>query len=140
MKTLLSTIFALGLLAVASGANAQTLNVAGRVPFDFVVGDQTYPGGEYSLQSVEGAPEVITIRNKEDGDARMTLTRHNEKLNPAEKTVLVFHRFGDQYFLSEVWVAGSSRGISIPRSPIETKMAKNATQSDAVMVAARIVR
>jgi hypothetical protein len=140
MKTLRSAIFALGLLLVVSGAHAQSIHVSGKVPFDFVVGKKTLPAGEYSVQSLERSPEALNIRNTDEGTSSLTLTRHAEKLNPSKKTVLIFHRVGEQYFLAEIWVAGSSRGTEIPRSQLETQMAKNQTPGNDVIVAANITR
>lgn len=138
MKTLRSAIFALGLLLVVSGAHAQSIHVSGKVPFDFVVGKQTLPAGQYSVQSLERSPDALNIRNTDENISSLTLTYHAEKLNPSNKTVLVFHRFGEQYFLAEIWVEGSSRGIEIPRSKLETQMAKNQTLGSDVIVAANI--
>jgi hypothetical protein len=140
MKTLRSAIVAMGLLLAVSGAYAQSINVGSNVPFDFVVGKQVLPAGQYSLQSIEQAPDALTIRNREARVSGLTMTHRCEKLNPAAKTVLVFHRLGDQYFLSEVWVAGSSRGITIPQSPLEIQMAKNHTGREDVIVAANLTR
>jgi hypothetical protein len=138
MKTLRSAIVAMGLLLAVSGAYAQSINVGSKVPFDFVVGKQVLPAGEYSLQSVEPTPGVLTIRNTEARAFGLTMTHPCEKLNPAKKTVLVFHRLGDQYFLSEVWVEGNTRGITIPQSPLEIQMAKNHETRGEVIVAANI--
>jgi hypothetical protein len=140
MKTLRSAIFALGLLLVVSGAHAQTIHVSGKVPFDFVVGKKTFPAGEYSVQSMERSPDALNIRNTDEGTSSLTLTQHTEKLNPSNKTVLVFHRVGEQYFLAEIWVAGSSRGTQIPRGKVEEQMAKNQTPGSDVIVAANITR
>src|SRR5271163_2913090 len=98
MKILRSTIFALGLLLVVSGAYAQsTQRVAGKVPFDFVVGNQVFPAGDSTLAAMDGMPQVLAIHDVETSDTRVTLTNSVSKLNPAEKTVLVFHRIGNQY-------------------------------------------
>jgi hypothetical protein len=140
MKSLRSVMFALGLLLLVSAAHAQTTAVSGRVPFDFVVGNQVYPAGEYTLRSVEGMNNVLTIRNEDESSTKLTLTHSREKLQPAEKTMFVFHRVGDQYFLAELWVAGNSRGLEIPKSPIETKMAQNRSDRDDVIVAALTIR
>jgi hypothetical protein len=38
---------------------------------------------------------------------------------------LVFHRHGDTYFLSEVWVAGNSNGRTLFRSRAERELAES---------------
>ena len=139
MKTLRSAIFTLGLLLVVSTAHAQTTNVTARIPFDFVVGKQMLPAGEYTLRSVGHSGNALAIRS-EQGATQITLTNATENSKPAEKTVLIFHRMGDEYFLAEIWVEGNSRGRALPRSPVETQMAMNHKDSESVIMAALINR
>ena len=139
MKTLRSAIFTLGLLLVVSAAHAQTTNVLARIPFDFMVGKQMLPAGEYTLKSLDQISNALVIRG-EQGARKITLTQAEEKPGPAEKTVLIFHRVGDEYFLAEVWVEGNSSGRALPRSPVETQMAMNHKDSESVIVAAVINR
>jgi len=139
MKTLRSAIFTLGLLLVVSAAHAQTTNVLARIPFDFVVGKQMLPAGEYTLKSLDQISNALVIRG-EQGATQITLTHAAGKSEPAEKTVLIFHRVGDEYFLAEVWVEGNSSGRALPKSPVETQMAMNHKGSESVTVAALINR
>jgi hypothetical protein len=39
---------------------------------------------------------------------------------------LVFHRYGDEYFLSEIWPAGSSTGRGLPKSRAERELKRKA--------------
>jgi len=48
-----------------------------------------------------------------------------ENLNPANKTKLVFNRYGDKYFLSQVWIAGETRRRELPKSSREKEVAKD---------------
>jgi hypothetical protein len=139
MKTLRSAIFTLGLLLVVSAAHAQTTNVLARIPFDFMVGKQMLPAGEYTLKSLDQISNALVIRG-EQGATQITLTHAAAKSEPAEKTVLIFHRVGDEYFLAEVWVEGNSSGRALPKSPVETQMAMNHKDGESVIVAALINR
>ena len=136
MKTLRFTMLALIALLFVAGAKAQG-NVSASVPFDFVVGKQVMPAGNY-LVSKLSSNSGLSIRNTDQSDSRLLLARACQKSNPAEKTMLVFHRVGEQYFLSEIWVEGNTRGISVPTSPLETKMAMSHQASQEVVVAALI--
>jgi hypothetical protein len=139
MNTLRSAIFTLGLLLVVSAAHAQTTNVLARIPFDFMVGKQMLPAGEYTLKSLDQISNALVIRG-EQGATQITLTHAAAKSEPAEKTVLIFHRVGDEYFLAEVWVEGNSSGRALPKSPVETQMAMNHKDGESVIVAALINR
>jgi hypothetical protein len=46
------------------------------------------------------------------------------------KTELVFNKVGDQYFLSQIWVAGSAAGNEVPKSRMEKRLAKGGSQSE----------
>jgi hypothetical protein len=140
MKSFRSTFFALGLLLVVSTAHAQSSPVSARIPFDFVVGKQVLPAGDYTLSHIGAGSQELAIRNTEQGTTKLTNSRACEQREPAKKTVLVFNRFGDQYFLSEIWVEGNSRGRQLPKSPIETQMAMDHHGGEAVIVAGLKVR
>jgi hypothetical protein len=135
MKVLRSMVFAAGLLAVVSGVKAQTpgTRLVANVPFDFVANDQAYEAGKYSL-STESTPAIV-IHDEDTSDTKITLSQNVTKMRPAEKTVLVFHRVGDQYFLSQIWVAGRTEGRQLPESKMEEKMAKNVGDKDVVIYA-----
>src|SRR6516165_9168510 len=51
MKYLRSAVFALGLLLVVSATQAQQVRVKAEIPFDFVVGNQVLPAGEYTVMT-----------------------------------------------------------------------------------------
>jgi hypothetical protein len=86
------------------------------VPFNFVAGAKTLPAGEYSVQAQ--GPSVVWIRS---ADYKTTL---NLSANSAENAqmngvaALNFNRYGDRYFLSEIWM-GSNIGRHLPKTRAE---------------------
>jgi hypothetical protein len=47
---------------------------------------------------------------------------------------LVFHRYGDEYFLSQIWQAGVNAGRELPKSRREIEVAANARRgTEAIM-------
>ena len=139
VKALHCVVFGLGLLLIVPAAHAQSSTVSAHVPFDFIVGEQVYSAGNYILSSEGMTTSSILIRNTDDRKAGLVLTRSCENLHPAAKTVLIFHRYSDQYFLEQVWVEGNTRGRQFPKSPIETKLlALNHQAHDEVIVAALV--
>ena len=139
MKILRSVVFTLGLLLAVSAAHAQSATVAAHVPFDFIVGKQVYPAGNYRLSPNGIGDKALVIRNTDESMSGITLTSSCAKLQPAAKTVLVFHRLGNQYFLDQMWVEGSSTGRQFRKSPIETELARNSNDREEVTLAALIV-
>jgi len=78
-----------------------------RVPFEFTVGNATLPVDTYRLSRMNGHPEMLFLR----GDRTGTFVQIDETRLPRndEAASLVFHRYGDQYFLREVRWDGSAR-------------------------------
>jgi hypothetical protein len=137
MKTLRSILFAVTVLLVASAAQAQQTSVRAKVPFDFVVGDQAYPAGEYSLKS---SPNGIPIRvdNLQESAAGLILSQTCTAGEAAGSTKLVFHRLGDHYFLYQIWQEGNSSGRQFGVGKVETHLAQNHEKPELLIVAANI--
>ena len=53
----------------------------------------------------------------------------------SEQTKLVFTRYGEQYFLSEIWMAGYRAGWQVPKSRREVEIAQNETVQQVVILA-----
>jgi len=51
------------------------------------------------------------------------LSTHSASRNATDGTKLVFHRYGDTYFLSEVWVPGYAQGWALTQSKSEQELA-----------------
>lgn len=104
-------------------AKAQTLVYGLRVniPFAFTVGNKTMPAGRYSVSRVSADSEGQLIQiSSLDGKANtFRTTTPVTTTKPKAKGTLVFHRYGDQYFLFQVWSPGGSIGRSLPRSRSE---------------------
>jgi hypothetical protein len=118
MKTLNTFVLALSAVAVLGTAalHAQT-GIVANVPFDFTVQAVTMPAGEYALQPLSATSGLIRIRNRETGRAvavlaPSTLTAYKGK--DAESGRVIFHRYGDRYFFSEVWTPSGLRGRVMP--------------------------
>jgi hypothetical protein len=117
------TIF--GLIAMAGLAQAQMLHVKADVPFGFTAGGRQLDAGTYSIQRKLGeSSEVLVLRNHETGQSINLAANRAEKLHPATESKLVFHRYGNDYFLSEVWVQGSDSGERFVASNRERELAK----------------
>lgn len=136
MKLFRSIALGFGLL-LATASYAQETHVRAAVPFDFIIGNQTLPAGDYTLQSTGSADLALIIRNNDEGKAVMSLTGSCRTANPSDKTKLVFHRVGNRYFLSEVWSQGESAGRKLRVSPAEAEMALN-QRVETVIVAASL--
>ena len=136
MKTLckVTGMLALALLAAAQTVRAQE-PVLANIPFAFTVGSAALPAGEYRVDKVRDG--VLLIRCTEGKPAIMAMTLPASSNGPQDKTRLIFHRYGNRYFLAQVWSAGGS-GRELPESAQEKEQAlaaHNATPEQVTIVA-----
>ena len=93
------------------------------VPFEFSAGKQVLPAGEYVVRQVFGG-SVVRIQAVE-GDAIATVQTHSvQSKSDQSKARLVFRRYGDQYFLSQVFGSNDIKGRELSRSRREREFAK----------------
>lgn len=71
------------------------------IPFAFAAGGVHLPAGYYHVYH-PGDPYLIVIE-KDDGTARAMAYVHPSDVTVDDVTKLVFNKYGDQYFLAEVW-------------------------------------
>ena len=129
-------VLVLSLLLVAGSAFAQTISIKSNIPFSFNAGGKSMPAGQYSIKSIGTADtKTLVLRGSEPGAVMMLNSNSADKLAPADATKLVFHVYGSEYFLSEVWVAGNSLGHQIPVSVRERELAKGNTPQDVDVIA-----
>ena len=98
-KSLLSAAFVIAALGVIP-ALAQT-SATYDVPFAFSVSGKTLPAGEYKIGVDNNRTGLVQIKSA-DGRATFTLTHSAGAGAPSAEPKLVFHRYGDQYFLAQV--------------------------------------
>ena len=108
------------------------------IPFNFTVGEKVFTAGKYVIASNrKDTSTVWVIRRKDGSDATFVLTRPVYSLDTQEKTKLVFHRYEDLYFLTEVWTSGSAAGREIQISNREKTLEKvlASKRQDTVLIA-----
>lgn len=91
-------------LLVTTAASAQTIKVKATVPFNFIVNRATMPAGEYMVESVDDQGKVLLIGDLNSKAKRLVVANSCDNVASATDTKLIFHRYGNRYFLSQVWV------------------------------------
>jgi len=134
-------------LMVAVPVRAQVPGTAMRanIPFDFIVRGKTLPAGTYEIKRISDTDEALIIRNVSDRhDHVMFETEHLDVMKAPNRSEVVFHRYGDSYFLSELLTAGEETGCEVAPSRAErqlrrelagSKMASNKTEPETVALA-----
>ena len=132
----LIAVVTLGLM-LAAPALAQTASMKVNVPFDFIVNGKTLPAGEYQVDTLSTSASTIAIRNAEKSAKLVALTNGCESSEAADNSKLVFHRYGSEYFLAQVWTGGSTEGRELPRTKAEREIARsNQPTGEVVAIAA----
>jgi len=124
--TMLSLVVAMTITFASGPAAAHSFSLMKvDVPFDFSADHSIFPAGKYTIRSAgQNFNGVIQITS-EDGKASVFLTTHSaQSVQSSDDTVVIFHRYGDQYFLFQIWAAGDTIGSEIPKSSIERQAAR----------------
>ena len=112
-------------LIVAAPARAQLpgTTIRANIPFDFIIRGKTMPAGKYEVMRLTDSPEVLEIRNVNDKrDHAAFETEAFTASDIANRSELVFNRYNDTYFLSEVVTAGEKTGREAFPSHAERRM------------------
>jgi hypothetical protein len=109
---ILATVLGASLTLPASTAFAaldELMSV--KVPFAFRAGSATLPAGEYVIKQDDGDRNLL-IETRDGRHSAWLFTGDDSGTEPLPAaSELVFNRYGQQYFLSEVWVVDSHTGL-----------------------------
>ena len=112
---------------VSAQASQRTIKV--HIPFEFNVGQQTFPAGDYSVsQTLE---DVMALKNDRGETIASAFTHPVQSLNVPERPLLRFSVSDGQHTLAEVWrpedgstgqqlIATKSRVAVAKRSTVDT--------------------
>jgi hypothetical protein len=111
---------------VASGsAFAQDHAVKATVPFNFSVNGSWMPAGTYTIASEPSRANILNIASREQNVHQLAMGQVDSK-DPGSAGELVFHKYGDRYFLSEIRYPNSSAAVHFAPTRTE-KRAKEGT-------------
>jgi hypothetical protein len=133
---LVRMVLVLCALVLATGVasvHAQTLGYQFKVniPFDFSVGNKKLPSGQYAVGRATHTDDAVVAVVDEHGRSKAIRTSMPVMtLNAKKKTTLVFHRYGDQYFLYQIWPVAGTTGRQFLTSSTEREI-KRRLEADA---------
>ena len=145
-KQMISTIavaivFAILSIASVRAQNAGTVSV--HIPFDFAVANRTLPAGDYYVRrTIQRAQVGVEIVNKDRSQTQhfTVLSVHGTDIQEGSR--LVFNKYGDEYFLSQVWIAGRSNGEELAKTGrerlLQREIAARSIKSERIAVAGKV--
>ena len=132
------------IIAASASAQAQSLEyrLTANIPFDFSVAGKKLPAGKYWInRGQQGNGDTVVQIRSTDGQENITrLTIPVQIFNPVKHGTLVFHRYGEEYFLSEIWPAGGLTGRELPKSSAERELERKAQDNGIAAMRAPEVR
>jgi hypothetical protein len=136
-------ICSLFIVVGAATAYAQLPGTAVRatIPFDFSVRGKILPAGDYEIRRITDQPDGLMISNVNDKhEHAMFETEAVEAPRITRNAEITFQRYGDNYFLSEVFAGGAQAGReAIPSRQermLRRESASNKTPTETVSLAA----
>lgn len=135
MKKHAAALLILMLAGLTGLVNAQTRpTVIAQVPFNYIANGKTMPAGECRVKVDYNGQPVMWIAS---GDQTIVaLPMINESAKAAEETNLVFHKYGNRYFLASVSSRGQNRSYQLSAGSLEKELrASNVDEKDVTLVA-----
>ena len=102
------------------GLKAQTAMTA-NIPFNFQVGNNAMPAGEYRI---DYSPGMLRLQCSEAKKSMAVLTVPKERKQASENGVLQFNHYGDTYFFAGVWAPNSTSGGAVLPTAREEELAR----------------
>jgi hypothetical protein len=138
-KKSIATFGLLALLGAAPAFGQQISRVD--IPFEFRVGATVMPAGQYTVAGSFGTNRMLFLRCYECGPRTVTALPHSigGYHNQPTEGRLVFHKYGETYFLSQVWSSQGGPGDGLTESKSEREISRRAslTQTSVVLLARR---
>jgi hypothetical protein len=129
--------------SAAVSTNAQTgYGVRANVPFDFTIGDKTIPAGKIVARRMSGSDSgPWLIKNVENGQNEVSFANSLRGADTSDQAKLIFRKYGDRYFLAQVWISGSQAWQVVKSSSEraierEMRLAKNSKPELVTLLAA----
>ena len=124
-----AALVAAATLLMAGSAYAQLDHVVqANIPFSFSVNNSQLPPGTYTLWTASSTPRAINLANRDKGVHILALSMTVQDA-PQKSSVLVFHKYGEHYFLSDIRSEESSTDLRFPITGAEKRARAQAEEA-----------
>jgi hypothetical protein len=124
LRTIFTAILLLALASVVVRAQERPILMA-TVPFPFTVENTTLPAGNYIVSILPPYSMMIKVQSADGHKSVMILAIPSRSLEKSKAVKMVFHRFGNEYFLAQVWEQGSAVHRDLRSGDRARELAKN---------------
>jgi len=116
-RTIATAALFVASLFTTAGVWAQAVKAT--VPWGFTINDSYVPAGTYTISSMPTDHRILEVSNRDQKVHILSMALDGS--NAGRDNVLVFHKCGDQYFLSEIRSATASMELTFPTSKAEKR-------------------
>ncbi|MGH9941477.1 MAG: hypothetical protein ACRD9R_03845 [Pyrinomonadaceae bacterium] len=116
------------IVCAAAATQAQTpVHVVAEIPFAFNVGDRVFPAGTYQIDRLlRDSNKALLVRDRDGRMAVSAVTLAVRKGGQqAAAPTLIFRRYGEHYFLAQIFMGGDKDGRELSQSRLERGVARD---------------
>lgn len=105
--------------ADAQGRRAMKIDI----PFDFIIGGDSFEAGEYTVGRLSPQkPSILILKSRTGESRKIFLTQPLHSEIAVKKPRVIFSKYEGTYFLAEVWAAGVKNGAELRKSKSEQSL------------------
>ena len=121
----------LALTIGASKAKAQvTDDLEVNIPFQFHAGDTKLPAGEYRIHVLDNSDlALMEIVSADGSTSALFQVRESDANSAPAKNELIFNKYGNRYFLAELFEEGNATGSQVAESRYEKVVSHEAVEA-----------
>jgi hypothetical protein len=124
------------LMPLLASAQLADNGMVAKVPFQFRAGNTVVPAGKCAVQRAGVDPRTLIIRNDGAKIALFAMAQTVSATKGSSGNALIFHKYGERYFLSTIRVEGSLIAYQLPEGKVEAELrAQNVPASQEIVVA-----
>jgi hypothetical protein len=134
MKNVLTNLMtsAVLLFTIGSGLQAQNTGMHAAIPFAWQLNGQQMNAGDYAIGQT-ASTRVIRIESRTNRKGSFLVATPASDSNPTAR--LVFHHYGNQYFLAEVVTPGGTTSkLSVSRAEKEAMLSEQPREVATVLI------
>ena len=138
LSLLIALVFTLTMYT--SKAQAQIVgDLEVNIPFQFHAGNVKLPAGEYRIHMLDDSGLTLMEISSADGStSALFQVREADAKSTPDKSELIFNKYGDRYFLAELFEEGSSAGSQVVESRYEKAVSQEAMEAQQHVTAHRM--
>src|ERR1700730_11206128 len=100
------------------------------IPFQFYAGNAKLPAGEYVVRMLDNSNLRVMEIRAADGSTSALFGVEDAQVNSAPpESELIFNKYGNRYFLAELFDEGNPDGSRVPESSLEKRISKKVAEA-----------